>query len=365
LNAVVIAATGVFTPEPTISNEELAVAFNAFADAYNQEHAAAIQAGERLAKKPIDPQQVEAITGVKSRHVLDKTGVLDPARMRPSFPIRTEGALSITASMGLAACEEALARAKRKARDVDVVICAASSMERPYPAIAVEIQHALGIEGFAYDLNAAGASAVFGVQQAASLIRAGQANSVLVVSPEICSAHVDWRDRDSCCLFGDAASAVLVEAAAIAPPGSWAILGAVLKTRYSDAIRWDAGFLGGSSNLLAQDARKVQKELAPFVSDMVLGHLAELHLEAKQLRRLWLSQLSVSVTKAVAQGVLGREPNADECPLLLETYANISSAGAIAAFHKTSGDLGAGERGLICAFGAGYAASAIFLAKAA
>lgn len=365
MNAVAIASTGVFTPEATISNSELAAAFNQFAAAYNAEHAAAIQAGERIAKKPLDPRQIENITGVRSRHVLDKAGVLDPKRMRPSFPQRAPNALSVMASMGVAAGGEALVRAKRKPRDVDVVICAASSMERPYPAIAVEIQHALGVGGFAFDLNAAGASAVFGVQTAAGLIRSGQAKSVLVVSPEICSAHADWHDRDSCCLVGDAASAVLVESAAIAPPGSWALLGAVLKTSYSDAIRWDSGFLGGASRLLEQDARKVQQELAPFVSDMVLSHLTELGLEAKQLRRLWLSQLSISVTKSVAHAILGREPSADDCPLLLETYANTSSAGAITAFHQTSADLGAGERGLICAFGAGYAAGAIFLAKAA
>ncbi len=64
-------------------------------------------------------------------------------------------------------------RAGRDIADVDAVMCAASNMQRGYPAMAVEIQHELGMErGFAFDMNVACSSATFGIQTAADYIRA-------------------------------------------------------------------------------------------------------------------------------------------------------------------------------------------------
>ena len=86
-------------------------------------------------------------------------------------------------------------------------------MQRAYPAMAVEIQHELGMErGFGFDMNVACSSATFGIQTAADYIRSGNAQSVLVVNPEITSGHLNWRDRDSHFIFGDVATAILVEA---------------------------------------------------------------------------------------------------------------------------------------------------------
>src|SRR3546814_17938618 len=104
---------------------------------------------------------------------------------------------------------------------VDAVLCAASNMQRPYPAMAVEIQAALGIDGFAFHMNVACSSATFGIQTAADYIRAGHARSVLVVNPEICSGHLNWRDRDSHFIFGDVATALLVEDRGLPPAEPW------------------------------------------------------------------------------------------------------------------------------------------------
>src|SRR3546814_19341376 len=73
--------------------------------------------------------------------------------MAPRLRERPNNELSILAEIGVAAATDALARAGRDAGDVDAVLCAASNMQRPYPAIAVEIQAALGIDGFAFDMN--------------------------------------------------------------------------------------------------------------------------------------------------------------------------------------------------------------------
>ncbi|MCH4554188.1 hypothetical protein MKW35_16315, partial [Aestuariibaculum sp. L182] len=128
---------------------------------------------------------------------------LDPAIMHPVLPERSDDELSVMAEMAVKAATAALAKAGRTAADVDAVICAASNHERPYPAIAIEVQEALGIQGFGFDMNVACSSATFGIQAAADMIRSGSARAILMVNPEICSAHLEWRDRDCHFIFGD------------------------------------------------------------------------------------------------------------------------------------------------------------------
>ena len=373
MTAVAISATGLFTPAQSIANDELVAAFNAYVERHNAEHAGAIAEGRLEALAPSSVEFIEKASGIKARYVIDKAGVLDPARMTPDIPERPDEQLSVMAEIGVAAAKEALERAGRDAREVDAVLCAASNMQRAYPAMAVEIQEALGVEGFAFDINVACSSATFGIQTAADFIRAGHARSVLVVNPEICSGHLNFRDRDSHFIFGDVATAVLVESADIAPAGSWAILGTKLKTKFSNNIRNNFGFLnrcapegvGAPDKLFVQEGRKVFKEVVPMVSDMILGHMAELNLEPRDLRRMWLHQANAGMNRLISGRVLGREATADESPTVLDEYANTSSAGSIIAFHKHSEDLQTGDRGLICSFGAGYSAGTVFVAKAA
>ena len=182
---------------------------------------------------------IQKASGIEQRYVIDKSGVLDPSVMHPLLRQRSDEEPSLMAEMGVDAAQKALAQAGRSAPEVDLVICAASNMERAYPAIAVEIQNLLGCPGFAFDMNVACSSATFGIQTAADYVRAGNAKSVLVVSPEITSGHLNWRDRDSHFIFGDVATAILVESKDIAPAGHWEILGTKLKTQFSIYICCD------------------------------------------------------------------------------------------------------------------------------
>ncbi len=369
----VISATGLYTPPDSISNEELVASFNLYVDRFNAEHAAEIEAGVVEALAPSSVEFIEKASGIKARHVVSKAPILDPDTMCPRLPERPNDELSILAEIGVAAARQALARAGRAAKDVDAVLCACSNLQRAYPAIAIEIQDALGIDGFGFDMNVACSSATFGIQTAADFIRAGNAKSVLVVNPEICSGHLNWRDRDSHFIFGDVATAILVEEKSIAPAGHWDILGTKLKTQFSNNIRNNFGFLNRTApetrdardKLFVQEGRKVFKEVVPMVAEMILGQLDRLALAPAQLRRMWLHQANTGMNRLIATKVLGHEPEADESPTVLDTYANTSSAGSIIAFHKHHEDLQAGDIGLICSFGAGYSAGTVFIRKAA
>jgi len=373
VTAAFISATGLFTPQQTISNEELVESFNAYVERFNADNAEAIARGELQPLSPSSVEFIEKASGIKSRHVVDKAGVLDVERMRPDIPERPNSELSILAEMGVAAAREALANAGRDPADVDAVICACSNLQRAYPAIAIEIQEALGVTGYGFDMNVACSSATFGIQTAADFVRGGNARSVLVVNPEICSAHLNFRDRDSHFIFGDVATAILVESAELAPEGAWEILGTRLKTQFSNNIRNNFGFLnrcapgseGKADKLFVQEGRKVFKEVVPLVSDMILSHMQELNLAPQHLRRMWLHQANINMNRLISERVLGRAATPEESPTVLDEYANTSSAGSIIAFHKHRADLQPGDRGLICSFGAGYSAGTVFVAKAA
>ena len=373
ISAPVISATGLFTPPNSISNAELVDSFNAYAAQHNADHAVEIAAGTVAEIAPSSAEFIEKASGIKSRHVLSKASLLDPAVMAPRWAERPNEEISVLAEIGVAAAQAALDAAGRDAKDVDAVLCAASNMQRAYPAMAIEMQAALGIDGFGFDMNVACSSATFGIQTAADYIRSGNARSVLVVSPEICSGHLNWRDRDSHFIFGDVATAVLVEAADLAPAQHWEILGTKLKTVFSNNIRNNFGFLNratpetrdGADKLFIQEGRKVFKEVVPMVAALITDEAVRLGLDPAALRRLWLHQANAGMNRLIAQRVLGHEASEDESPTVLDSYGNTSSAGSIIAFHLHSQDLGAGDTGVICSFGAGYSAGTVVVRKVA
>jgi len=372
MNQVVISGTGLYTPEQSISNEELINSFNAYVEQYNAEHAEEIANGSVTALETSSVAFVEKASGIKSRYVMDKAGVLDIDRMVPRLPERSDDEPSIMCQMAVAAAHQALERAGKTVADVDAVICAASSMQRAYPAMAVEIQNALGIDGYGYDINVACSSATFGIQAAMSAIQSGQARAVLVVNPEITSGHLNWRDRDSHFIFGDACTAILLERADLATsPHQFAILGMKLKTQFSNNIRNNFGFLnradetgiGKPDKLFRQQGRKVFKEVCPMAAETITTTVQNSGLEIDQIERFWLHQANLNMNLLIARLILGRDATPEESPTILDTYANTSSAGSIIAFHKHQDDLSKDAIGVICSFGAGYSIGCVVVKK--
>jgi beta-ketodecanoyl-[acyl-carrier-protein] synthase len=288
--------------------------------------------------------------------------------MTPNIPDRDNDEPSVQCEMAIVACKEALEQAGKTPADVDAVIVACSNLQRAYPAIAIEVQQAMGIDGFAYDMNVACSSATFGIQAAVNAVENGSARGVLVVSPEICSGHLNFRDRDSHFIFGDACTAILVEREEDTQAGQgFEILGTRLKTQFSNNIRNNFGFLnradesgiGKPDKLFIQQGRKVFKEVSPLVAETIQGHLASLQLTPEDLKRMWLHQANLNMNQLIARKVLGRDATVEEAPVILDEYANTSSAGSIIAFHKHKDDLKTGDLGVICSFGAGYSIGSV------
>ncbi len=372
MSGLLISGTGLYTPPNALSNEELVASFNTYVANFNARHADAIANGEIEPLQPSSVEFIEKASGIKSRFVMEKDNILDPEVMCPRLPERPNEQLSVLAEIAVHAAREAMERAGKGPRDIDAVLCACSNMQRAYPAMAVEVQNALGIKGFGFDMNVACSSATFGIQTAADMVRAGHARAILMVNPEICSGHLNFRDRDSHFIFGDVATAVIIESDRFHGGGpAFEIVGTRLATEFSNNIRNNFGFLnrtapegmGKADKLFVQEGRKVFREVVPWVADLIINHLTEHGIAPERLRRLWLHQANLNMNELVAKRVLGRDPEPDEAPVILDEYANTSSAGSVICFHKYSEDFTVGQVGLLCSFGAGYSAGSVILRR--
>ena len=369
---VVISGAGLFTPAESVSNHELVASFNAWVDHHNAEHADAIAAGEMKPKGHSSVEFIEKASGIKSRFVIEKGGIVDPMRMMPRLKPRSNNEPSVMCEIGIAAAEQAMEQANVTSDDIDAVLVAASNMERAYPAIAIEVQSELGIKGFAFDMNVACSSATFGIQQACDMVVSGNARRVLMVNPEICTGHLNFRDRDSHFIFGDVATAVVIESAEhCRSDHAFEILDTKLQTIYSNNIRNNFGFLnrateegvGQVDKLFVQEGRKVFREVCPAVAEQITQQLIKMEIEPDSLKRIWLHQANKNMNELIARKVLGREPSDEESPTILDEYANTSSAGSVIAFKKYNEDFETGDLGVLSSFGAGYSIGSIVLKR--
>ncbi|WP_445116103.1 beta-ketoacyl-ACP synthase III [Acinetobacter sp. WZC-1] len=364
-----ITGTGLFHPEETITNEELVESLNAYVELFNHDNAEKIAAGDMEARRGSSPEFIEKASGVKRRYVVEKSGVLDPNRLRPHLRERSNDELSLQAEWGVIAAKQAMENAGVTAEDIDVVILACSNMQRAYPAVAIEIQTALGIQGYAYDMNVACSAATFGLKQAYDAVKTG-ARRVLLINVEITSGHIDYRSRDCHFIFGDVATASIIEETAT--KSGFEIMDTHLFTQFSNNIRNNFGFLNRSEDavvddkLFRQDGRKVFKEVCPLVAKIITDQLEKNHIQPENVKRFWLHQANASMNELILKLVVGKqvaEADPDLVPIILDEFANTSSAGVIIALHRTAHEVSDGEYGVLCSFGAGYSVGAILVQK--
>ena len=371
-SSVVISGSGLWKPNHSISNEELVNAFNAHAEQFNHQHQKAIEQGELKSKPLSSAEFIEKASGIKSRYVYMKEGVLDIDRMRPNIPERTDDELSDQAEMAIHAAKDALKAANKKPEDIDVVIVACAYTQRSYPALAIEVQGALGIKGFAFDMLVACSAATFALHRAYEMIAAGTAKAVLVINPELTSPQVNYCDRDSHFIFGDVSTAMVVESAVTANSEHvFEIMSTKAVTQYSNNIRSNFGYVSRANDadpfaedkLFHQEGRKVFKEVCPMAVEHISEHLARHHLSSKDVSRWWLHQANINMNNLISRKLFDRQPTLKEAPIVLDTFANTASAGSIIAFYLYHNDLKSGDIGLLCSFGAGYSIGSLVLKK--
>ncbi|MGP2493239.1 beta-ketoacyl-ACP synthase III [Mesorhizobium sp. PUT5] len=363
MHRVIISGVGVEIPQASITNEELVESFNAWVDLENEERAAR---GEEPLQKS-DSAFIVHASGIRNRHVFEREGILDPRRMTPHIPARADDELSAQAEFGVASARKALAQAGRAPADIDLVMCSSSHLQRPYPAIAIEMQQALGTDGAAFDMGLGCSSAVAALHVAVNLVRSGAQRRVLVTTPEIITGHLNFRDRQTHFIFGDASVSMVVEAAAEGEvrPGRFEVLDTRLWTQLSSNIRTNLGYLTRAAqddpyridlegNLIKQVGNKVFKEVTVAGHRFIVDFLAEHGQTPDDIRRFWLHQANARMNAMILKLSFGHEVGHDRAPMVLDRLGNTAGAGAVVALSENHADMKAGDYGLLCAFGAGY-----------
>ncbi|HJL16131.1 MAG TPA: beta-ketoacyl-ACP synthase III [Sandaracinaceae bacterium LLY-WYZ-13_1] len=357
-----LTGSGTFLPPHSVTNDELCGTFNTWVRRENERRRADIEAGRFEELRESSPAFVEKVSGIRARRYHDASGILDPERMCPRIPDRDDAALSVQAEMAKHAALEALASAELSGEDVDLIIVGASSLQRPYPAIAIELQESLRARGVAFDISVGCSSGTFAIQLASQALETGAARRALVCVPELPSAYSNFRDRDSHFILGDAAAAVVVQTVEEAGEGAWEIVSSASLSRFSSNVRNNGGFLNRGDEahrldpdkLFYQDGRKVFRDIVRLVPRFVRDQLTAAGLTAGDLARCWLHQANGRMNEAIATRLLGEDVDAERVPSVLHELGNTAAAGALVAFDRHREGLAPGSTGILCAFGAGY-----------
>lgn len=371
MTEVVISGSGLYIPPHKVSNKELVDVLNAYAEKFNATNAAQIANGEIAEKKSSSVEFIEKASGIKSRYMMCKDGITDVNRMRPKLTKNAPHEPPEMVVMAVAAARQAIKQANKSPEEIDLVILGSSNMQRSYPAMAVEVQSILGASGYGFDMNVACSTATFAIINAVNAIRCGTAKTVLVVNPEFTTPQLDYTNRDSHFIFGDVATALIIEAKSTATSNQqFRVVDTSQLTQYSNNIQCNHSYvdhcydeLPDDNSYFFQEGRKVFKELLPIVTNVISRHLEQNQWQVADVKRMWLHQANVNMNLFAAKKLLGREPEFSDAPLILDEFANTASAGSVVAFHKYSDDFTTGDKGILCSFGAGYSVGCISLEK--
>lgn len=366
----VITGSGVHVPTHGVGNAQLVKVFNDYVARYNEENLPAIEAGQIPALEPTSCEFIERVSGIRHRHFVTRQGLLDAEVMQPLLPPRADEKPSLSLELAWPAVQAALQEAQLQAAQLDLLIVASTHGERAYPSPAIELQSLLGAGGIAYDVHMAGSSAAFAIAQAELMLAAGQARRALIVCPEINSAQLNFRDRDTHFRFGDGAAALVLESVETLPPGAMELLATRLWTRYDPRMRTNFGYLNRTrpelqylpDKLHVQGAEALPEGLLPWLVEHWRAFLQETGMPARQLSRVWLQQVSLPFHRAVATALEG-DFDAERWPVLLDRYADTGAAGPLMAFHATKAALAPGQQGALLLFGAGCTAGAVLLRR--
>lgn len=294
-----IVGTGGYAPEEVVTNHQLA---------------------DRLATLGIETSDawIRSRTGIERRHFA-----------RPDEQ---------TSDMARVAAERALDMAGIKAAELDLIIVGTISGDMPMPACAAFLQHKLGARCPAFDISAACAGSLYGLSIADKFLRTGAAKTALVVGAELLSRLLNWQDRNTCVLFGDAAGAMVLRA----EEGEHGILSSRVATDggLTDILKIPGG---GSLHPMNQDTldcklgfvhmngREVFKVAVRALSESLAGTLDDLGMKATELDWVVPHQANIRIVDAVLERL---RLDRDRAVLNIAEYGNTSSASVPVTFDE-------------------------------
>ena len=262
-----------------------------------------------------------------------------------------------TADMAAAAGRAAIEDAGISSQDIDLVILATLTPDLPMPATACLVQQRLGIpeKAACFDLNAACTGFLYALDTAWAMLASGRYRHALVIGAEKLSTMIDWKDRSTCVLFGDAAGAAVLGPAR--EPQS-EIIGSRLATLpLSPDLLWVPG--GGASPANLDDPRVIRmkgkevfKVAVRAMEDIAREILEQHQISADHIACVIPHQANLRIIEAIAHYL---KLPLDRFYLNVDRYGNTSAASVPLALHEArqAGRIKSGDLVLLVAFGAG------------
>jgi 3-oxoacyl-[acyl-carrier-protein] synthase III len=262
-----------------------------------QFHSRVLGCGAYLPKRVVTNAELAEKTDTSDTWIVERTGI----RQR-----HVAAAGERTSDLALAAARAALAQAKVKPGEVDLVVLATTTPDDTFPATAARVQASLGIEqGAAYDVQAVCAGFIYALAAADNAIRLGQVKTVLVIGAETFTRLLDWNDRNTCVLFGDGAGALVLRAF---PGAMGAKKRGVLSTHlHTDGRLYDLLYVDGgpsSSQTVGRvrmQGREVFRHAVAKLADVVEEALDANKLKAKAVDWLVPHQANLRIIDATAK----------------------------------------------------------------
>jgi 3-oxoacyl-[acyl-carrier-protein] synthase-3 len=219
---------------------------------------------------------------------------------------RIAGSKDLSSTMGAAAARQALERAGVAPEEVDLLVVGTSSPDRPMPATACLIQTAVGAGRAApFDVQAVCSGFVYSLVVATQFIRAGTAQTALVVGTDMLTRYIDYSDRNTCILFGDGAGAVVLRAT----------------DRPSGVIASDLGAFIGTADLL-----QVPGGTHPLAADGLPPGKAYMTMEGREVFKYAVRAMEESSAKVIADAGL----SVDDVDLVVPHQANLRMIDSVA-----------------------------------
>lgn len=310
--------------------------------------------GSYAPERVLTNHDLETMVATTDQWIQERTGIRER---------RIAASGETTSDMAVAAARKALEMADTDPADLDMIIVATISPDMPMPSCAVLIQAKLGAHrAFCFDLSAACAGSLYGMTIADQFIRTGSAKRVLVIGAELLSRLVDWTDRNTCVLFGDAAGALVLG------PSSGPDRGLLSAHLYSDGTMASSLCIRGGGSQHPQSAEVLEKGLhriamngrevykfAVKVLPEALGEaLAANGVKASQIDHVVSHQANLRIMESVLDraGI-----PMDRCWINLDRYGNTSSASLPISLDEANraGRLKPGDLIAMMAIGAGMA----------
>lgn len=315
--------------------------------------------GHYAPEKVLTNKDLECIVDTNDEWIRTRTGILER---------RIAGPDETTGSMCTAAAKRALERARMASIDLDLVICASTTPDHLLPATACLVQHQIGAANAgAFDLNTACTGFVYALVAGSQFIQSGAYDRVLVVAGETLSRFLNWKDRNTCILFGDGAGAVVLEATdqpcglLSSVLGSQGDGGHLLSIEGGGAARpASPETLASGEHFITMKGNEIFKFAVRSMGQAASEAMAKANISPSQVRKVIPHQANVRILKAT-QDALGLPW--ETMFVNVDRYGNTSAASvpiALSEFLETEEVL-PGDNLLFVAFGGGLTWAAALL----